>query len=56
MKKYLKQPWTELERKTLAVFYYHESIDDLMERIPNRSENAIRKQVMYLKKRGYRFK
>jgi hypothetical protein len=55
MKKYKKKPWSELERRTLREYYYHISIDELMEMIPDRSERAIRNQVLYLKKRGVRF-
>jgi hypothetical protein len=56
MKTYQKAPWTYKERELLAHFYFHASIDEVMDKLPGRSENAIRKQVMYLRKRGYRFK
>ncbi len=56
MKKYKIKPWTEKERKALATFYFHAHIDEILEMIPDRTEQAIRNQVAYLRKRGYRFK
>jgi hypothetical protein len=56
MKKYKIKPWTDNERKSLATFYFHASIEEVMHMIPDRTEQAIRSQVSYLKKRGYRFK
>jgi hypothetical protein len=56
MKKYKIKPWTEKERKALARFYFHAHIDEILEMIPDRTEQAIRNQVAYLRKRGYRFK
>jgi hypothetical protein len=56
MKKYKTKPWSDNERKALAVLYFHASIEEVMDRIPDRTEQAIRSQVSYLKKRGYRFK
>ena len=53
MKKYEKQPWTTDERHALRDFYYVLSMLDVL---PGRSPNAIRKQVAYLKKRGWYFK
>lgn len=56
MKKYQKKPWSESERKLLSLYYFHASIDEVMDMIPDRTETAIRNQVAYLRKRGYRFK
>jgi len=56
MKKYKKKPWSEAERRLLSVYYYHASIDEICCMIPDRSEQAIRNQVNYLKARGFRFK
>jgi hypothetical protein len=56
MKKYKNKPWSDAERKMLAARYFHTPIDEIMSLIPDRSMQAIRNQVSYLKKRGYRFK
>jgi len=56
MKKYIKKPWTDEERKTLAVHYFYQDIESIMHMLPGRSAQAIRNQVSYLRKRGYRFK
>ena len=56
MKKYKTKPWTDSERKALATFYFNAPIEAIVRMIPDRSEQAIRSQVSYLKKRGYRFK
>ena len=56
MKKYKTKPWSDNERKALATFYFHASIEEVMHMIPDRTEQAIRSQVSYLRKRGYRFK
>jgi hypothetical protein len=55
MKKYKRKPWTDTERKTLAQYYYHACIEEVCTLLPDRSEQAIRNQVAYLRKRGYRF-
>jgi hypothetical protein len=55
MKKYKTKPWTDTERKTLAKYYYHACIEEVCSLLPDRSEQAIRNQVAYLRKRGYRF-
>ena len=55
MKKYKSKPWTDTERKTLARYYYHASIDEMCSLLPERTEQGIRNQVAYLRKRGYRF-
>lgn len=56
MKKYKRKPWTQEERKTLAEYYTQLSIEDLKCLLPDRSEQSIRNQVTYLRKRGYRIK
>ena len=56
MKKYEKQPWTSDERNVLRDYYYVLSMEQLLDILPGRSPNAIRKQVAYLKKRGWYFK
>jgi hypothetical protein len=55
MKKYKTKPWTDTERKTIAKYYYHACIEEVCSLLPDRSEQAIRNQVAYLRKRGYRF-
>lgn len=56
MKKYDKQPWSTSERQVLRDYYYILSIENLIQVLPGRSPNSIRKQVAYLKKRGWYFK
>ncbi len=56
MKKYKRKPWTDEERKTLAAHYFYQDIDAMMYMLPGRTEQSIRNQVAYLRKRGYRFK
>lgn len=55
MKDYQKRPWTQDERRTLTLNYYLKSEDELLELFPDRTINSIRKQVSYLKKRGWSF-
>ena len=56
MKKYKKEPWTVDERRILSENYFMLNLEELMYLLPKRSEQAIRNQVTYLRKRGYRFK
>jgi hypothetical protein len=56
MKKYKRKPWTDTERKILAAYYFSQDINEMMHMLPDRSEQSIRNQVAYLRKRGYRFK
>jgi hypothetical protein len=56
MKKYKRKPWTDEERKTLAAHYFYQDIEAMMYMLPDRTEQSIRNQVAYLRKRGYRFK
>ena len=56
MKKYKKQPWTVEERRILSEYYFTLNLEDMAFMLPNRTEQAIKNQVTYLRKRGYRFK
>jgi len=56
MKKYKRKPWTDEERKILATHYFYQDIESIMYMLPGRTEQSIRNQVSYLRKRGYRFK
>ena len=56
MKKYKRKPWTDEERKILATHYFKQDIQAMMYMLPDRTEQSIRNQVAYLRKRGYRFK
>lgn len=55
MKDYQKKPWTEKERNLLRQHYHLKVEEELVEMFPGRTINAIRKQVVYLKKRGWSF-
>jgi hypothetical protein len=55
MKDYQKRPWTHEERNLLRLNYHFKTEEELLELFPGRSINAIRKQVVYLKKRGWAF-
>lgn len=55
MKEYQKKPWTQDERNLLRNQYYFKNEDELLEMFPGRSMNSIRKQVSYLRKRGWCF-
>tara|TARA_B100000530_G_C15803159_1_gene426450 strand:+ start:139 stop:324 length:186 start_codon:yes stop_codon:yes gene_type:complete len=56
MRKYIKRPWSKEERTVLSQYYYLKSIEEIQLLLPERTPNAIRKQVLYLRKRGWRFK
>ncbi len=56
MRNYMKKPWSKKERTVLSQYYYLKSIEEIQLLLPERTPNAIRKQVLYLKKRGWRFK
>jgi hypothetical protein len=56
MKKYKNKPWSDTERKLLAAHYFHQDIKEIMYMLPDRTEQSIRNQVSYLRKRNYRFK
>jgi len=55
MKEYKKVPWTENERRILQLYYYTVPRGVLLNLLPTRNMNSIRKQVKYLKDRGRRF-
>lgn len=55
MKEYQKKPWTQSERQLLREKYGRVTMHHLLELLPDRSENSIRKQVYYLRKRGWTF-
>lgn len=54
-REYEKRPWTHTERNLLRNQYYFKTEQELLEIFPDRSINSIRKQVAYLKKRGWCF-
>ena len=56
MKKYDKQPWSADERRVLRDYYYVLDMEAILEVLPGLTPNSIRKQVAYLKKRGWYFK
>jgi|TARA_B100001094_G_scaffold315689_1_gene355961 hypothetical protein len=56
MRKYTKKPWSKKERVVLSNNYYTLPTEEVFELLPERTPNAIRKQVLYLKKRGWPFK
>ena len=56
MRKYTKKPWSKKERVVLSNNYYTLPTEEVLELLPERTPNAIRKQVLYLKKRGWPFK
>lgn len=46
-------PWTEEERRILQLYFKKEKKELLMKMLPNRSWNAIRSQVSWLRKRHW---
>ena len=44
MKKYDKQPWSDSERHVLRDYYYVLGMEHLLEILPGRTPNSIRKQ------------
>ena len=55
MKEYSKQPWSIRERVMLQEHYSKMTVVQLQQdHLPSRTENSIRKQVAYLRKRGWR--
>lgn len=47
--------WTDNERQILRKYYNVLSIEELLLKLPRRTENSIYKQVQYLRKRGWTF-
>jgi hypothetical protein len=56
MRKYTKKPWSRKERLVLARAYYILPKQEVYALLPERTPNAIAKQVLYLRKRGWPFK
>ena len=56
MRKYIKRPWSRKERLFLARTYYTLPKEEVYALLPESTPNAIAKQVLYLKKRGWPFK
>ena len=56
MKNYIKQPWSQEERRLLASKWYCTDRDSIERLFPNRTYNACAKQAKYLKDRGWPFK
>ena len=50
MKEYTKRPWSIRERMVLKNHYKSMSMERLVNELPGRTENSIRKQVAYLRK------
>ncbi len=55
MKTYSKKPWSHRERLLLKEVYGVSTEEQLLELFPNRTYNSMRKQVAYLRKRGWVF-
>jgi len=55
MKTYSKKPWSIRERILLKEYYYKSNEEELLKLLPGRTYNSIRKQVSYLRKRGWTF-
>ena len=56
MRVYTKKPWSMKERSILSKYYYKVPLEEVQALLPGRTPNAIRKQVLYLRKRGWPFK
>jgi len=56
MRNYVKKPWSKKERTVLSNYYYTLPKEAVWEMLPDRTPNAITKQVLYLRKRGWHFK
>jgi len=54
MKIYEKKPWSREERALLEKYSRKATARELTAFLPNRTEGAIRKQISYLRKRGWR--
>lgn len=55
MKEYKKKPWTYNERQYVRDNYGKIPLQELLQGLPGRTENSVRKQVAYLRKRGWSF-
>tara|TARA_B110000014_G_scaffold207981_1_gene159085 strand:- start:2958 stop:3143 length:186 start_codon:yes stop_codon:yes gene_type:complete len=56
MRNYKKKPWSMKEKGILAKYYYTCPKQEVYLLLPDRTPNAIAKQVLYLRKRGWPFK
>jgi len=55
MKIYSKKPWSQRERQLLKEVYGSSNEEQLREHFPDRTYNSVRKQVSYLRKKGWTF-
>ena len=54
MKNYEKKPWSRGERIVLEKWAGLRTARELAEMLPDRTETAVRKQIEYLRKHGWR--
>ncbi len=54
MKNYKREPWTRGERTLLEKWAGLRTYTEIAEMLPKRTETAVRKQIEYLRKRGWR--
>lgn len=54
MKNYKREPWTRGERMLLEKWAGLRTYSEIAEMLPKRTETAVRKQIEYLRKRGWR--
>ena len=54
MKNYKREPWTRGERILLEKWAGLRTYSEIAEMLPKRTETAVRKQIEYLRKRGWR--
>lgn len=54
MKIYKREPWTRGERILLEKWAGIRTHTEIAEMLPKRTETAVRKQIEYLRKRGWR--
>ena len=50
-----RKPWTTEERHILKKYYGAESLTEVLARLPDRTAQAVYKQVQYLRERGWTF-
>jgi len=54
MKNYKREPWTRGERILLEKWAGLRTYTEIADMLPKRTETAVRKQIEYLRKRGWR--
>jgi len=54
MKNYKREPWTRGERTLLEKWAGLRTYTEIADMLPKRTETAVRKQIEYLRKRGWR--